>query len=178
MMASMIGRRAVFGTILAVVTGGVAMAQPMTGPNRGPSGGAGPGMMGGGMMHGDSAMMGGSWNTGTYLSTLKTEIGITPRQEPAWKDYAEAVSGTAEQMQGLHQTMFDAMGTASWQERRTMMNRMFEARQQAFDTVHEAAEKLLPVLDPGQRTTARRSLPGLTNGPGMMGRRIPPASVR
>jgi hypothetical protein len=31
-------------------------------------------------------------------------------------------------VQGAHQTMFDAMVTATWQERRDMMNRMFEAK--------------------------------------------------
>jgi hypothetical protein len=76
-----------------------------------------------------------------------------------------------EQMQSLHQTMFDSMGTASWQERRNMMNQMFQARKQAFDTVHEAANRLLPALDPAQKAKAQTSLPGLAYGPGMMGQR-------
>jgi hypothetical protein len=109
---------------------------------------------------------------------LKTELGITAEQEPAWKEYADTVSGVWEQMQGLHQTMFDAMGTASWQERRDMMNSMFQARQQAFDTVHEAANKLMSVLTPAQKANARRSLPGLGNATGMMGRRGPGSSPR
>jgi hypothetical protein len=48
---------------------------------------------------------------------------------------------------------------------------MFEVRQQSFDAVHAAAEKLLPTLDSVQKAKAERSLPGLA-GPGrMMGRR-------
>jgi hypothetical protein len=87
-------------------------------------------------------------------------------------DSSVTVSGVAAQMQGLHQTMFDAMDTADWRERRTMMNTMFEARAQAWTTVHEAAEALLPALDARQRDQAAAILPGLTtSGRGMMGRR-------
>jgi hypothetical protein len=123
------------------------------------------------MMGGGRGMMGMSWNTESYLDGLKTELGITANQEPAWKDYAGTVSGVEEQMQGLHQTMFDSMGTASWQERRDTMNQMFQARQQAFDTVHEAANKLLSMLGPAQKVKAQKTLPGLAYGPGMMGQR-------
>lgn len=159
-MTHTIGRRAMVGAAVASLTAvaGGAVAQPGAGagPGRGPMGGPGPGMMGG-----RGGMMGGAWNTGSYLASLKAELNITPNQEAAWKDYADTVSATSEQMQGLHQTMFDAMTTASWQERRDMMNRMFEARQQAFDTVHGAANKLLAVLDPAQKTKAEQTLPGL-----------------
>ena len=78
-----------------------------------------------------------------------------------------------EQMQGLHQTMFESMSTASWQERRNLMNQMFQARQQASDMVHEAATKLLLALDPAQRAKAQSILPGLTYGRGMMDQRRP-----
>ncbi len=81
-------------------------------------------------------------------------------------------------MQGLHQTMFDAVGTASWQERRDMMNQMVQARQQAFDTVHAAAIKLLPALDTTQKSNAQKILPGLAFGPGMMGWRGPGVASR
>ena len=151
-----------------------AAAQPPTG--RGPGGPYGPGMMGGGgggpgMMGGGPGMMGGYWNTGSYLAALKTQLGITPAEEPAWKEYTDTVSGVGEQMQGLHQTMFESMGTASWPERQNLMNQMFQARQHAFDTVHEAATKLLASLDPSQKAKAQSILPGLAYRRGMMGRR-------
>jgi hypothetical protein len=126
-------------------------------------------MMGGGMMGGGA--MGGTWTTPGYLDSLKTELAITPAQEPAWKDYAETVAGVADQMQGIHQSMYEAMGTATWQERRDMMNNMFAARQNAQETVHGAAQTLLPKLDAAQRTKAETSLPGLAHGRGMMRRR-------
>ncbi len=167
--------------IIGVVGGTwIAAAQP-AGPGRGAGpgmmGGGGPGTMGGGpggggpgmMGGGGPGMRGGAWTTGSYLDSLKARLGITDKQAPAWQDYAETVTGVSQQMQGLHQTMFEAMGTASWEERRDMMNQMFQARQQASDTVHEAAGKLLASLTPKQQGAAEQILPGLAYGPGMMG---------
>jgi uncharacterized coiled-coil DUF342 family protein len=107
-----------------------------------------------------------------YADSLKAQLGITPAQEPAWNEYASTLKGVAGQMQGVHQTMWEAMNTATWQERRDMMNRTFEARQSAFETVHAAALKLEPDLTLAQRSQAALMLPGLrTPGPGMaMGR--------
>lgn len=164
-MARIIGRRFLLATTFATLAGGaaVAAAQPAAGPGPGMMGGGGTGMMGG------RGMMGGYWNTGTFLDGLKTQLAITPHEEPAWKEYADTISGIGEQMQGLHQTMFESMDTASWQERRNLMNQMFQARQQAFGTVQEAATKLMSALDPAQKAKARSILPGCAYGPGMMG---------
>ena len=115
--------------------------------------------------------MGGNWDTSSYLEGLKKQLGIKPNQEEAWKAYADTVEGIGEQMQGLHQTMFESMGTASWQERRNQMNQMFQARQQATDMVREAATKLSASLDPVQKIKAQAILPGLANRRGMMGYR-------
>src|SRR5579859_8104931 len=157
-MTSKLGRRLLLGTMVAGSAAlAVAVAQPPAG--------RGPGMMGGGMGPG---MMGGSWNTASYLDGLKTRLGITAGQEPAWKDYSDTVTGVGEQMQALHQTMFEAMGTASWQERRNLMDSMFQTRQQASHTVHQAAIKLVAALAPAQKERAQQILPGLTYGHGMM----------
>ena len=187
-MTRSIARRMLISATVSALSGLAiaAVAQPAMGPGRGDGGGNGPGMMdignGTGMMGGGrgpgtvnggggTGMMGGDWNTNNYLASLKTELAITPGEEPAWKDYADTVSGIGEQMQGLHQTMFDAMGTASWPERRDMMNQMFQARQQASDTVRDAATKLTSALDPAQKEKARSMLPGFAYGPGMIGHR-------
>lgn len=156
-MTSKLGRRLLLGSIVAGSAAIAAVAQPPMG--------RGPGMMGGGMGPG---MMGGYWNTASYLDGLKTRLGITAGQEPAWKDYSDTVTGVGEQMQALHQTMFEAMGTASWQERRDLMNSMFQSRQQASDSVHQAATKLMAILDPVQKARAQQILPGLAYGRGMM----------
>jgi hypothetical protein len=114
--------------------------------------------------------MGRMADPSAYLDALKAQLGITAEQATAWDTYAEVVKGQATQMQDVHRTMWDAMPTATWQERRDMMNRMFEARQQGFTAVHEAALKLEPALTAEQRTTAAGILPGLRSrgpmGPG------------
>lgn len=127
-------------------------------------------MMRGGRM-GGGGMMGGGWDPASYVASLKTELGITAAQEPTWKAYAEQVTSAGETMQSMHQTVFESMGTATWQERQEMMNSMFEARQEVAKMVHEAALALLPHLDAAQKAKAEQSLPGLTYGRGMMRRR-------
>ena len=170
------GRRFVLGATFGVLASATttAIAQPAARPGSGTMSGGGPGMMGNGgqgMMRGPDGMMGGHWNTSSYLDALKKQLAITPNEEPAWKEYADTVSGVGEQMQGLHQTMFESMGTASWQERRNLMNQMFQARRQAADTVHDAATKLMSALDTAQQAKAQSILPGLAYGRGMMGQR-------
>jgi len=165
-----IDRRVVLGAAIALVAGmRVAGAQP--GPGMPGPGGMGPGM-GMGMGMGAGRGMGGGPGFGrgindpvSYLANLKAELGITPAQEAAWQTYAETVQSTASQMQAMHANMFQTMGTASPQDRRDMMNTMFESRQVAFNTVHDAAEKLLPSLTPEQTAKAATTLPGLM-GPG------------
>lgn len=168
-----VARLIALGTTLIFGGTGAAWSQPAM-PGGASMGvpGAGAGMMGKGPGLGR-----GLTDPTSYLDALKSDLGITPAQEAAWNGYASTVRDVAAQMQGLHQTMYDAMDTATWQERRDMMNRMFEARQQAFDTVHEAAQKLLPSLTSTQRTRAAMSLPGLgVPGRGMM-HRMPPAAA-
>ena len=119
-------------------------------------------------------MMGDGWGFNdptAYLDALKQYLAISSRQEVAWNQYADAVKDASAQMADAHRVMFQAMGTATWQERRDMMNRMFDARQQSYSVVHATAERLLAVLDPSQRSKATASLPGLGgSGYGMVGR--------
>ena len=143
-------RRALLAAAFAVI-GGVALAQPY-----------GPGMSGRpGMGRGPG--LGRMVDPSGYLDGLKAQLGITAAEAAAWDAYAEVVKGHAAQMQDLHRTMWDAMPTASWQERRDMMNRAFEARQQSFAAVRDAALKLEPTLTAEQRAKAARILPGLLN---------------
>lgn len=166
----------------SVVLGGAGFAwsQQPSAPGAGPMGAPGAGGMGAGMMGTAPGLGRGIRDPASYLAALKADLGITAAQEPAWTEYSDTVQGVATQMQGVHQIMYDAMGTATWEERRDMMNRMFEARQKAIETVHEAAQKLLPSLTTAQRTHAAQTLPGL-RGPrrGMMhhmGPAAPPSS--
>ncbi len=170
-MTRVIGRRQILGLTLVAVFGAssIALAQPGPGP-----GGPGPGMMRG-RMHGPGMMI---TDTASYLASLKSELGITEGQETAWKAYADVVSDTQEKMQSVHQSMFYSMQGATWEQRRDLMNSMFQARQDAFDRVHKAAETLVAELTPEQKQNADRILPGIGFGPGMMGRGGPPGAAR
>lgn len=158
-------------------TGGPGTGGPgMMGPGTGGPGAPGPGMMGPGMMRDRSEGPGMRfYSPESYVEGLKAELRITADQTSAWDEYAQAVTAAAAGMRAQHETMYAAMDTATWQERRDMMNAMFQTRQQSLDLVHGAAEKLLPALTPPQRAKAALRLPGLA-GPGMMGhgRRGPP----
>ena len=168
-------RRMMITTSLGALAG-VAMAQPM-GVGPGGAGPSGVGMMspGSGMMMRRGAAPPNFGDRAAYMAGIKAELGITAAQEDAWKTYAEFVNGTATQMQALHQSMWEAMNTATWEERRDMMNRAFQARQQAFQTVHDAALALLSSLSERQKGKAEIILPGLARhrmgGRGMMGPR-------
>jgi LTXXQ motif family protein len=165
-MKRTIGGNVLLRTALAAAVAGVAavdVGEATAAPTAAILGGADPGMM-----SGPEAGIDGVWTTDTYLDALKLQLAITPAEEAAWKDYADTVAGVAAQLQGLHQLIFEAMGTASWLERRRLMNRMLLARQQAFDMVHEAATGLVAALDPVQKTKAQSILPGLVRGPGTM----------
>jgi len=156
-MARGIGRSAMLGAVVAALAlyTGVAAAQP--GPGRG-------------MMLGGPGMVEGTWTTARYVHALKVRIGITAAEEPAWQDYAETLDGVSEHLEAMHRTLFQSMGTATWQESRNMMNRMIEARQEGYARVHKAAVVLLAVLDPGQRAIAKQILPGLAYAPAMTGK--------
>ena len=101
----------------------------------------------------------------TYLANLKQDLAITPDQAAAWQQYTQVVEDTAGQMKAMHDSAFQTMQTATPQERRDIMNSMFDARKASFDMVHDAATKLLPSLTPAQQAKAATSLPGLM-GPG------------
>lgn len=189
-------RRSILTGLLAFAASPV-LAQTAAPPTPGPAAGTGPGPgagygvrqgggpggpMGGGPGMGRGPRLGMMTDPAGYLDGLKAQLGITEPQAPAWTAYAETVTGVAGQMQGIRQSMWESMPTASWEERQGMMNTMFQARQQAFTTVHDAAAKLLPALTSAQRQQAQGMLPGLmAHGPGQgrgMGRGMGPGMMR
>lgn len=147
----------VLAAMIAMVCG-LATAQPAgpVGSTSHAPGGLGPGLMG----HGPDGGRGFADPDG-YLASMKARLSITAAQETAWSAYAEVVKSVSARMEGVHKTIWDAMGTANWEERRNMMNQMFEAHEDAFQTVRAAADKLDPALTVEQRTRATGLLPGL-----------------
>ncbi len=156
------------GAVVAVVgtLGWHALAET---PLHGGPNGMGPGMMMG--MGGPHGPMAGRFaDPAAHLAALKTELGITAVQEPAWDAYAKTVQETAAAMTAQHQGMdMNALHDMSGQDRQVFMAQMHEQHAEAFESVKAAAEKLLPALDDTQKTKAKEILPGLAEpGPAMI----------
>jgi hypothetical protein len=136
--------------------------------------GMGPGMMQQMMQHrGGGAMHGGPGHAladPAQIETLKTELGITPAQEPAWNGYAKAVQEAASAMKTARESVDpEAVGKMSPPDRFAFMTRMREQGQKQHETVQKAANELLAALDETQKAKAADILPGLAvRGPGTM----------
>ena len=180
----------------AILAGGWALAQsggvgpggfgPPFMQGHGP-GGMGPGMMqhmgqgmGPGMGKGMMGHMGGGMGPGMMhgaagptqfdparLETLKTELGITAVQEPAWTSYAATVQDAAAAMKTTREGINpDIIGKMTPQDRFVFVSKIREQAQKQFATVKTAAEELIATLDDTQKAKARQTLPGLAFGPG------------
>jgi hypothetical protein len=155
-----------------LATAFVAVAQPGYGP--GMMGPGGPGMMmggGPGMMMGQGPgpgmMMGGghgrmmasnaadmSQFQQNRLGQLKTQLGITAEQQPAWDAFAAKAAEQAKAMQALRQDS----GTGTMPER-------MQQRQKAMGAMTESFSKLYEALTPKQREVFDQSYgPGHRHG--------------
>lgn len=120
----------------------------------------GPGMRGGpGVMQFDPAR----------IDTLKTELGITAAQEPAWTKYTKALQDAAATMKTTREGIdSDAIGKLSREDRFAFVTKIREQGQKQFEIVQTAANELLATLNDTQKAKAQTSLPGLAFGPGAM----------
>jgi hypothetical protein len=167
----------------SILVGGWALAQSA---GHGP-GGFGPGGMGmrgqmGPGMHGQMGpgmrgQMGPGMRGGpgfaqfdpARIDTLKTELGITAAQEPAWTKYTKALQDAAATMKTAREGINpDAVSKLSPQDRFASVTKIREQGQKQFETVQTAAKELLATLDDSQKAKAQTSLPGLAFGPGAM----------
>ncbi len=175
--------------VASVLAGGWAFAQS---PGHGPGGmmSMGPGMHGqmGPAMHGQMgpAMHGqmgpamhGQMGPGMHgspgltqfdparIDTLKSELGITAAQEPAWTKYAKAIQDAATAMKTNRENVSpDAVSKLTPADRFAFVSKMREQGQKQFEAVKTAAEELLATLDDTQKAKANEVLPGLAFGPG------------
>jgi hypothetical protein len=178
----------------AMLAGGAALAQTADGP-----GGFGPGrmqgmhgQMGQGMggmhgamghgMHGQAGpgmrgqmgrgMSGGPGLTqrdAAEIDSLKTELGITAAQEPAWTRYAKAVADAAAAMDAARENVDpDTVRKLSPAERFAFVSKIRAEAQKQREAVEAAANDLLATLDDAQKADAADILPGLASGPGQM----------
>ncbi len=129
----------------------------------------GPGMRGrmGSGMHGGSDM---TQFDPARIDTLKSELGITTAQEPAWTKYTKALQDAAATMKATRDGIDrDAISKMTPQDRFALRASIREQAQKQFETVRTAADELLATLDEAQKTKAQGTLPGLAFEPGMRG---------
>ncbi len=150
----------------AIAFGISAYAQPgmMQGCDHGP----GMGMQGKGMgMMGDP-----SARAEQHLSQFKSQLKITPQQEPLWQAFAEKMKSNAGQgMKNMRETMQQPM-TAP--ERMDKMTAAMKERLASMESTHEAFKRLYDALTPEQKAAADKhvSMMGMGSkggkGPGKM----------
>jgi len=133
---------------------------------QGMHGQTGPGMRGqmGPGMHGAPGL---TQFDPARIDTLKTELGITAAQEPAWSKYAKAVQDAAATMKTTRESVNpETVSKLTPAERFAFVSKTREQAQKQHETVQTAASELLATLDETQKTKARETLPGLAFGPG------------
>jgi hypothetical protein len=119
------------------------------------------------MMHGSPGM---GFADPAQIETLKTELGITPAQEPGWSKYAKAVQDAAAAMKTAREGVDpQTVSKLSPADRFALVTKMREQGQKQFEAVKTAANELLAILDDGQKAKAADILPGLVAfGPARM----------
>lgn len=103
------------------------------------------------MDYGPAAFLDG--DVDARLERIKTDLGITPEQQSAWNDYATSLKAQADSALAAHQARWSNRG-AETLEQDDPRRQLWQQRQQ----VHEAAGRLIDVLDEAQRLEAGKLL--------------------
>lgn len=143
------------GAIAVAVVAGLATALVAV-AQQGP--GYGPGMM----MGGGHGPMFASYDADIAkfqqdrLGQLKSQLGITTEQQPAWDAFAAKAAEQAKAMQALRKDV--TAGTAP--ERMVRQQQAMAERQKAMGSMSESFAKFYEVLTPKQREVFDRSYGG------------------
>jgi len=121
----------------------------MHGYGRGPGSGMGYGMPGYGMGYG--AYPGGAEER---LAGLKSELGITAEQEPAWQAFVESVKQREEERAAMFAKRREAQAAASLPERLAQRDEFFKQRQAEQQASTAALKELYAALSPQQKAIA------------------------
>jgi len=134
----------------------------------GPGYGRGPGIMGG---YGPGYGMGpqGRFNaapgvTDEQLAGLKSELGITPKQDGAWQAYANSVKKQSENRQARWTKMQQARSAGSAPERFAQQSEIMKQRLADLEAGAAAMKDLYASLTPEQKAIADQAFGG--NCPG------------
>ena len=150
-------------------SGGYGPGYGMHGYGMGPGAGMGYGMgPGAGMgygMHGHGMGFGGYPGTAEErLAGLKSELGITAKQESAWQAFANSVKKRDESRQAWFEKMREARIAGSLPERLAQRDEMFKQHQAERQATTSALKELYGALTPEQKTAADQLFGGF--GPG------------
>lgn len=127
-----------------------------------PGGGMmGGGMMGGGMMHGGMMSHMPLKHVEGRLAFLKTELKITPAQEPQWSKFADSVRGIAKNAQAATPPMKHGGAAASTApDRLGHYEKMLVARLERVRALKAAVDPLYASLSDDQKKVADELLMG------------------
>jgi len=113
------------------------------------------GMGGMGMMHGGMAGGGAGVMSGQNLDQLKTQLGITSQQEPAWLAFASKATEQAGLMQATHaQRHQEANAPTAVPDRMAQRIGSMTQHLEGMKAVNAALNDLYAVLTPEQRKIA------------------------
>lgn len=155
---------AVVTVVAAAPNGPMAGTGSYYGMGSGMGGMGGMGMMHGGMQGGGPAMM-----SAQYLTQMKTQLAITPQQEPAWEAFAAKAAEQAGLMQATHAQHHQAVDTTAAAPD-VMAQHIGQMGQHlaGMQAVNAALKDLYEVLTPEQRSIVDQSFGHM--GPGGQGR--------
>jgi len=129
-------------------------------------GGYGPGYgMGYGMGYGPQAMFGGYYgNVDANLAVLKTQLGVTDKQEGAWQEFVKSARKQNDNRQAWFAKMQQARSAGSAPELLAQQMEFMKERQAELAANAAALKNLYGALTPEQRQIADQSFGGY--GPG------------
>ena len=127
----------------------------------GPGNGMGPGMMG---AHGPAHGMYAWGNADARLAALKSELGITDKQDGAWQAFAKNAKQQQESRQAWFAKMQEARSTSSAPERLAQQAEFMKQRQAEMEARVTALKDLYAALTPEQKAIADQRFGGF--GPG------------
>ncbi len=136
---------------------GYGMGQGM-GPGYGMGYGSGPG-------YGAGPQGGFAGYSGTQdLSELRSELGITAKQEPAWKAFVDSTKREDENRQAWFDQMREARAAGSLPELLAQQNEIAKQHQADRETTKAALVSLYAALSPEQKALADERLGGFASG--------------
>ena len=145
------------------------------GPGAMGQGPMGPGPMGQGPMGrgmGPQGLVNPSAMADARNAYFKSELNITPAQEPAWKAYAEQRKQQVVAMQALRASA-QGSAQATAPERLELRNQMMKKRQEQMEKGTTAFKELYAVLSPEQKALADQRVALRTMGGRGMGYNMP-----